>query len=89
MQMRRPAKDAQFIFSNLEKDPHPAPPIEEESVMVQYNWSQFFQQSLAFSKSLVFCGIKERSCITIQGFNSPEHFMAIMGTICANCIFSD
>lgn len=57
--------------------------------MVQYTWSQFFQQSIAFAKSLVHIGIPERSVITIQGFNSPEHFMAIMGTVCCNCIFSD
>ena len=63
--------------------------LEGPSVMVQYTWSAFFQQSLAFSKSMVAAGIPERAVVTIQGFNSPEHFMSIMGTVCANCIFSD
>ena len=57
--------------------------------MVKYTWSDFFLQSIAFSKALVACNIPARSCITIQGFNTPEHFIAIMGTICADCIFSD
>lgn len=60
-----------------------------QSVLVQYTWSNFFLQSLAFAKALVACGIPQRSIVTIQGLNSPEHFMAVMGTICADCIFSD
>lgn len=46
-------------------------------------------QSLAFAKAIVALDIPERSCVTISGHNTPEHFMAILGTVNANCIFSD
>ena len=61
----------------------------ETTTMLQYTWSNFFQQTIAFAKSLIALGIPARSCITIQGINTPEHFIAVMGVISANCIFSD
>ena len=57
--------------------------------MLRYTWSDFFQQSVAFAKSLLAIGIPERTCVTILGINTPEHFMAVMGIVSANCIFSD
>ena len=57
--------------------------------MLRYTWSNFFQQSVAFAKSLIAIGIPERTCVTILGINTPEHFMAVMGIVSANCIFSD
>ena len=45
--------------------------------------------SMHFAKALVYLGVAERSCITIQGMNSPEHLTSIMGSVLANCIFSD
>ena len=45
--------------------------------------------SMHFAKALVVLGVAERSCITIQGMNSPEHLASIMGSLLANCIFTD
>ena len=42
-----------------------------------------------FAKALTYLGVPERSCITLQGMNSPEHLASIMGSVLANCIFSD
>lgn len=78
----------QSPISNMNQ-PRSAKESRVQSVLVQYTWSNFFLQSLAFSKALVASGVPQRSIVTIQGLNSPEHFMAVMGTICANCIFSD
>ena len=65
MQMRRAVADAREIYKlqgreeELQKEP------QSESVMVQYTWSSFFRESLAFAKSLVALGIPERACLTI------------------------
>mmetsp|Transcript_9935 Transcript_9935/g.12370 ORF Transcript_9935/g.12370 Transcript_9935/m.12370 type:complete len:126 (+) Transcript_9935:431-808(+) len=45
--------------------------------------------SMHFAKALVHLGVKERSCLTLQGINSPEHLAAIMGSVLANCIYTD
>ena len=42
-----------------------------------------------FAKALVQLGVKERSCVTLQGINSPEHIASIMGCVLANCIYTD
>ena len=42
-----------------------------------------------FAKALVYLGVPERSCVTLQGMNSPEHLASIMGAVLSNCIFSD
>jgi len=34
-------------------------------------------------------GIPERSVCLVQGMNTPEHMSCIMGTVLANCVFSD
>ena len=45
--------------------------------------------SFAFAKALHVLGIPERSCVLVQGLNSPEHIVSIMGTVLSNCIFAD
>ena len=42
-----------------------------------------------FAKALVYLDVPERSCVTLQGMNSPEHLASIMGTVLANGIFTD
>lgn len=42
-----------------------------------------------FAKALACLNVSERSIVTIQGMNSPEHLASIMGSILANCIFCD
>jgi len=94
MQMRRKTDDVLKILKCMETKHNTSPTqqmneLGEPSMMVQYTWSNFFQQSISFAKSCVALNIPERSCITIQGFNSPEHFISIMGTMMSNSIFSD
>lgn len=44
---------------------------------------------MQFAKTLVELGLPERARVCFIGHNSPEHFMALMGTILANCIFTE
>jgi long-subunit acyl-CoA synthetase (AMP-forming) len=44
---------------------------------------------MLFAKTLHHLGIKERTTISIMGYNSPEHFIAIMGSFLANCIITE
>lgn len=53
------------------------------------NWLQFYDRSIQIAKTLHALGIEERSRVCFMGHNSPEHFMAIMGTILSNCIFTE
>jgi len=42
-----------------------------------------------FAKALHCLGVKERTCISIMGMNSPEHFISLVGSIISNCIVSE
>ena len=44
---------------------------------------------MQLAKTLHILGVPERSRVCILGYNSPEHFMSIMGTILSNCIFTE
>lgn len=44
---------------------------------------------MLFAKALVKMGVKERSSVALLGYNSPEHFIAMMGTFLANCVISE
>jgi len=44
---------------------------------------------MLFAKTLHHLGIKDRTAISIMGYNSPEHFIAMMGTFLANCIITE
>lgn len=57
--------------------------------LLKYTWQNYYEMALHFAKALVAIGVEERSVVLIQGPNSPEHFACAMGTILANCIFSD
>jgi len=57
--------------------------------LLTYTWKNYFEMAMAFAKALVSLGVPERSTVLIQGDNTPEHMAAMMGTILANCVFSD
>lgn len=44
---------------------------------------------MGVAKTLITLNIPERARVCIMGHNSPEHFMALMGSIMANCIFTE
>eukprot|EP00347_Sterkiella_histriomuscorum_P000024 403377473 len=58
-------------------------------INVQYTWDQFFDKAMLFAKALHQLGIKEKQCVSLMGYNSPEHFIALMGTYMANCITTE
>jgi len=65
-------------------------PIRQRQAKIyQYTWDIFYQMAMHFAKALVSLGVSERSCVILQGMNSPEHLAAIMGTVLANCIYTD
>jgi long-subunit acyl-CoA synthetase (AMP-forming) len=55
----------------------------------KYTWQNYQELSMHFARALVALGVGERSVVLIQGANTPEHMVCIMGTILANCVFSD
>ena len=55
----------------------------------KYTWLNYLELSMHFARALVALGVEERSVVLIQGANTPEHMVCIMGTILANCVFSD
>jgi long-subunit acyl-CoA synthetase (AMP-forming) len=44
---------------------------------------------MLFAKALHKLHVKERTAVAFLGYNSPEHFIAMMGTFLANCIISE
>ena len=44
---------------------------------------------MAFAKGLIALGVPARSIVLLQGYNSPEHFAALIGSTLANCISCD
>ena len=63
--------------------------MRKDDKMSTYTWQQFFESTLNFAKALHALGVPERTCVNIMGHNSPEHFIALMGSISANCIVSE
>lgn len=51
-----------------------------------WTWQQYYEEALAFAKSLVHLKVTERSAVCIMGFNSPEWVFSFIGGIMANCI---
>lgn len=54
-----------------------------------YTWSVFREGALSFAQTLLALEVPPRSRICFMGHNSPEHFMALMGCILADCIFTE
>jgi len=53
-----------------------------------WSWNQYYNDALAFSKSLEKIGVNERNSVNIMGFNSPEWAIACMGAIMHHNIVS-
>ena len=60
-----------------------------QQVLVQYTWTQFQDRAMLFAKALLKMRVQPRATIAFLGYNSPEHFIAMMGSILANCIISE
>lgn len=57
--------------------------------IISISWQMFYERAFQFAKALHALGVPERARVCFLGPNSPEHFMALMGTILANCIFTE
>ena len=44
---------------------------------------------MSFAKSLIKLHLAPKTPIALLGYNSPEHFIALMGTFLANCTISE
>ena len=51
-----------------------------------FSWSEYFENSVAFAKSMVGVGVVERAGVAIMGSNSPEWLFACMGGMMSNCV---
>jgi long-chain-fatty-acid--CoA ligase ACSBG len=60
--------------------------IERDGKVLTWTWDQYFDNSMAFAKSLAHLKVKERSAVAIMGFNSPEWIFAFVGGIMYNCV---
>lgn len=54
-----------------------------------YTWLEFYERSVQFAKALHILNVPERARVCFMGYNSPEHFMALMGTLLSNCVFTE
>jgi len=57
--------------------------------MQELRWRDFLEKAVHFAKALHQLGIEERTTVSLMGTNTPEHFIAMMGTILANCIITE
>lgn len=61
----------------------------EQPIEYSYDWEVFREGAFGIAQTLIALDLEERSRVCFMGHNSPEHFMALMGCILANCIFTE
>jgi len=64
------------------QQPPPAKPLEEWKA---WTWAQYQADARAVAKALVKLGAEQHDAVNILGFNSPEWFLAFMGSAHAGC----
>ena len=53
-----------------------------------WTWSEYYNDIVSFSKSLIYLGIDERKAVNIMGFNAPEWAIAYFGSLFHNNVVS-
>ena len=53
-----------------------------------WTWNQYYNDSMAFAKSLHFLGVDQRKSVNIMGFNSPEWAISYQGSMLHNNVVS-
>lgn len=56
---------------------------EVDGVWKTWTWSEYYDECQKVAKSLIALGLQAHDCVNIIGFNSPQWFMAQMGSILA------
>lgn len=59
---------------------------ERNGKILQWTWTQYYNDCRSFAKSMHKLNITERSAVAIMGFNSPEWVIAFWGGIMYNCV---
>ena len=62
--------------------------VERDNKKLIWTWNDYYNQVMAFSKTLHHLGVTEKSGVAIMGFNSPEWVIAAMGAIMNNNVFT-
>lgn len=57
--------------------------FKKNGVWTATSWTDYYSQSAAFAKSLLFLGMQKAKAVNIIGFNSPEWFIANNGAVLA------
>eukprot|EP00026_Physarum_polycephalum_P004408 Phypoly_transcript_04427.p1 GENE.Phypoly_transcript_04427~~Phypoly_transcript_04427.p1 ORF type:complete len:660 (+),score=152.47 Phypoly_transcript_04427:135-2114(+) len=60
--------------------------VKRDGVWLTWTYQQYYDQIIRFAKALIKIGLKPFETCSILGFNSPEWFMADVGTIFAGGI---
>ena len=66
----------------------PALRVMRNNKELLWTWSQFYNDAVAFAKSLLKLGVSQRKAVNIMGFNAPEWVISACGSLMYNCVFS-
>ena len=77
-----------FKKAVLEQQDNMAIKVMRDKKELTWTWRQYYNQSMAFAKSLHAIGVDERKAVNIMGFNSPEWAIAYHGSILHNNVVS-
>ena len=51
-----------------------------------YSWLDYFDNAMAFAKSLAMLKVAPKSSVCIMGFNAPEWFFSAVGGMMYGCV---
>ena len=53
---------------------------------LSWTWQRYFDDAMAYAKSITKVGVSERAGVAIMGSNTPEWVLSCMADIMNNCI---
>ena len=77
-----------FCRAAKQRGDAPAMRVMRDNKEFIWTWKDFYDQAMAFAKSLEKCGVAQRKVVNIMGFNSPEWAIAYYGSILHNSCVS-
>lgn len=76
----------QFVAVQQQQPNAPAMRVERNGTWLQWSYTQYLEEVKRFGKALMAVGFQPHQGVSIMGWNSPEWFIADMGTIFAGGI---
>ena len=67
---------------------NPAMRVMRDNKELVWTWKDYYDQAMAFAKSLEKIGVEQRKVVNIMGFNSPEWAISYYGSILHNSCVS-